>query len=411
MCGGLMQLIGYGAYDIYLCSNIYNGLEKKSERIVLPNILYKNFIIYEYINKFILESETTNKKYIIDNLQDKMTLNFDDPEVLYDIDHQINYEVKHKTVICYIESKNNNIIINACEYKAKTINISLISVIPDDTILYERYKNINNELYYWNNKIYAINDLIYCSLSINDKISKVTTEPDEIIFKLKDKQYIVRKPIFTPTNISIIFSKISIDKLINIINNNHNLEKIISGEIINNIIEYDYKLINLIKEQDKKICELALKKNPRAIYYIKKNTNELALLAYKYNIKSLQYIKERESLNDNTLDIIFQNENTIKYFPVNKNIEIKALTINGLSLQYIKRQNETKCLIAVRQNGLALQYVKHQTKNICDNAIKQNKEATIYIKSKKQKPINQMVKYNYEDIDCIHLLFEHNFNY
>lgn len=49
--------------------------------------------------------------------------------------------------------------------------------------------------------------------------------------------------------------------------------------------------INLIKKQDEKICELALKKDQRAIYYIRKNTNELALLAYKYNIKSLQYIK------------------------------------------------------------------------------------------------------------------------
>lgn len=420
MGGGLMQLIAYGAQDVYLTSeNTHtffssdnNKPKKITKQTIIPDILYKTFRYYKHDNKFVLEPIGTNNKYLVDNLQDNMTINFDDYENLY---CKINCMTGYNYIICCIETKNNNIIVETyrsdifeyehSEYKAKTINTSSIFIVPDNVILCKQYKNLGNELFYWNDKIYESNDLADFRLSLTDKISKVNTKSDNIIFKLKDKQYIVRDPIFTEVNISAIFERMSRDRIMVILRFNSHLEQIINKKIIYDML-YHYNAINLISDQDEKSCEISLKKYPRSINHIRKNINELALLAYKYNIKSIQYIKKREKIDENVLDIIFHNEKTIKYLPTNKNIEMKALSINGLALKHIKRQNEIKSLLAVRQNGLALQYVKYQNQNICDEAIKQNKDANKYIKPTKQFSIKQKKDVNYENIESVHSLFE-----
>ena len=64
-----------------------------------------------------------------------------------------------------------------------------------------------------------------------------------------------------------------------------------------------------------------------------------------------------------------------------------AVFQNGLSIQYIKDENQTNeiCRIAVKQNGLSLQYIndEKQTNEICRLAVSQNGCVIQYIKDEK----------------------------
>ena len=70
---------------------------------------------------------------------------------------------------------------------------------------------------------------------------------------------------------------------------------------------------------------------------------------------------------------------------ISNNIFLSYLDLvreNGLTLQYISRQNKRICEEAVNENGLALQFVKRQTEKICKIAIMNNYNALRFVNGK-----------------------------
>ena len=58
---------------------------------------------------------------------------------------------------------------------------------------------------------------------------------------------------------------------------------------------------------------------------------------------------------------------------------LELLSNDGLLIEYVKRQTEELCLVAVKQNGLALQFIHDPSISVCLAAIIQNQESHKYI--------------------------------
>jgi len=147
------------------------------------------------------------------------------------------------------------------------------------------------------------------------------------------------------------------------------------------------RVIHLIK-QNKMLCELAIKLRPMVISSIINPTQ-----------KMLEYVLGRMVdgfSSDKSIQFVLRN---IKN--VNNNTYIKLLKTNGMYLNYIKKQTEEMCVVAINhsihaincvnektenilklmlsKDGLYLDYIDNQTIEMCEIAVKQNKNAIKYV--------------------------------
>ena len=89
----------------------------------------------------------------------------------------------------------------------------------------------------------------------------------------------------------------------------------------------------------------------------------------KTSVKARVQIKPKITPNHRRNDIIEHR----------RNHNIEFVLKEGLNLQYIEKQTDNLCLIAVKNNGLALFWVENKTNEICYEAVKQNGLAIKYI--------------------------------
>jgi hypothetical protein len=97
-----------------------------------------------------------------------------------------------------------------------------------------------------------------------------------------------------------------------------------------------------------------------------------------FNIQ-LSSIKEYE-----LRDIIKQNPFLLEHI-IDQTYELCeiAVTTRGMSLQFVKKQNNYLCELAVDQDPWSLQYVKNQTEHICKIAVKRDGRVLQFVKNKK----------------------------
>jgi hypothetical protein len=171
--------------------------------------------------------------------------------------------------------------------------------------------------------------------------------------------------------------------------------------IPNNLLSYD-------------ICIEASKTNKHAINYVKdKNTmkeiirNDPLCLLYtvddythdiNYPIEELSYALVKYAENKYLIDVNNDSINrSLRY--IYNNLCQTILRYNGMTLQYINKQTEEMCIIAVKENYKALQFVKNKTYKICENALMNNYSAIKYCDKYKDIFITNNKKIHYNKLN------------
>lgn len=151
---------------------------------------------------------------------------------------------------------------------------------------------------------------------------------------------------------------------------------------------------------NKKLNEEELKyilcENVEYSIYIKEISEDIKdfILEQKKFSNQNQKIYQRLKLSQTDYrDSLFLSENIglkylreISYKPSEKIIK-QYLNKNGLELQYVEKQNEELCLLAVKNKGTALRFVKEQTLQICQAAVLTDPKAIKYVDEKYKKNI------------------------
>lgn len=394
--GGLMQLLQYGAQDIYL---LYPNCSSKPIEYVLINrelvvlsklskFMYGFFIITDENDKFVLHSCANKDDTYIINKCDKTVFRWDskfihDEEIFNEIPS--NYygkllycvDTTHNKI--YIETyKDKNSVKTKIEYKLCGIADAKCYILPMNTSTIKTFNKTCIDLYCFttnNNQkeyveCYDQLNILRRLRSTDDNIYKIKSSDDELVIRVNDHYNVYGDSSISYKNINIkeLTRTLNTSNILYVLHTNDMLFDIFDFETIKKIVIDHPQNIQYIIRQTDELCEIVLTQNPKNIKYINKNIDEQAMLAYKYNIKALQYIRKRNKISDDVMNTLLLNEHSVKYLQLCRDMHHKALALNGLSLQHMKHQTEEKCLIAVRQNCLALQYVKHQTKRIQDEA-------------------------------------------
>ena len=119
-----------------------------------------------------------------------------------------------------------------------------------------------------------------------------------------------------------------------------------------------------INEQTPEICLIAVKNNPKALFYVDKSI--LSPYCYSFLKKvSIQKTKEKET-----------NAKEKSSFKRGRNTKQRQ-TINLLN---VNKQTDALCLKAVQKDGLQIRYVWKQTRKLCLAAFNQNPKATDFIR-------------------------------
>lgn len=144
----------------------------------------------------------------------------------------------------------------------------------------------------------------------------------------------------------------------------------------NNII--DIEPVKEIKTPTQKIL------NPKPKKYLNHNTTPSNPYLEKVSQNGL-YIKEIDTLdqsNEIKLAAVKQNGLSLKYIKnQNDTICLHAIKQNPFALRFVLNQNEKLCKEALSQSGLALEFVKNKTEELCLLAIKQSPQAIRYVPS------------------------------
>jgi hypothetical protein len=192
--------------------------------------------------------------------------------------------------------------------------------------------------------------------------------------------------------------------------------KIISkptNEMIFTALRQNSLALEYVKDQTKEMIFMSLKKSPFSVSFIKNPTHDLYYEIIEMNLKTYKFMDKklltREFINkcaiihvkkdgmllehfpEQTFELcsiaINQNPYAIQYVKLTdlkeiKELEIQAVELNGMVLEYIKTSSTQILKIAIKtSNGAALQFMsKHkQSYDICKLAISYNKNNLKYI--------------------------------
>jgi len=146
---------------------------------------------------------------------------------------------------------------------------------------------------------------------------------------------------------------------------------------LKNIIKKTPFEIRFMKNQNDKLCLLAIRQDNRVFKYIKNQTPEICLAAVQENGSALEYVQNQTP--EICLAAVQENGNALKYVK-NQTPEIclAAIRQNCYALQYVINQTPEICLAAVQQNGCVLNYVQNQTPEICLTAVRTDGNALQY---------------------------------
>lgn len=171
----------------------------------------------------------------------------------------------------------------------------------------------------------------------------------------------------------ILFAKINNNKdeelLIRLMNN-----KKLNQEELKYILSKDVGYSMYIKEISEDIKDFILEQ--------KKIPNQNQKIYQRLKLSQTDY-RDSLFLSEN-IGLKYLKE--ISYEPSEKIIK-QYLNKNGLELQYVEKQNEELCLLAVKNKGTALRFVKEQTIQICQAAVLTDPKAIKYVEEKYKKNI------------------------
>ncbi len=149
-----------------------------------------------------------------------------------------------------------------------------------------------------------------------------------------------------------------------------------------------YALEYVEESQDKEVYELAFKVNGHVLdfFQVRKNMMEMDLEAAKEQARIIM-TQDRiiMDVRQNDLEAVKHDGHYLRFVKIqDKTLCLEAIRRSGIALKYAKDQYLDKelCLEAIRQNGNALQYVKDQylDKELCLEAVKQSCYALEYVK-------------------------------
>ena len=276
-----------------------------------------------------------------------------------------------------IIGNNFDYVISGADFNKEHDKIQFYKFLPNDLMFYNYQYELglnSNELSFDSTGSYIKGGLYFCDKSkchlfwksYGTKLALITIPNDATVYVEKDKfksNKIIITDILDFTDVPddfwlIIFnhSCIAFEYIKNqteelcvlAINKNPWLiasvhDQFLTEELCKLAVNISGIVLQLIKNQTKDICTLAVKQHGMALKYVQNQflTKDICFLAVKQDIRSLQYVNTSPVL---TAEII---DDVSKY----------AVSEDGYALQYVDKQTEEICILAVNQNTNAAQYV------------------------------------------------------
>lgn len=136
-------------------------------------------------------------------------------------------------------------------------------------------------------------------------------------------------------------------------------------------------VLEYINNQTEEICLEAVRSNGLALAFVKKQTNKICFEAISENGKAIHYVKNK------TEELYLEAVRTYPEIVSNVNgysesFFCKAIEKNINSFMYIKDKGEELITKALSLNGMLLEFVEEPTLEYCMIAYKQNNDAIRY---------------------------------